>query len=141
MDAVQARFKERPMDLDKPRVIASFRPQFWGGHKNDYAYPAEPEGPTDFDVTLEILDAGYDFDWNSKDYERDDLRYAPTAPTWAREWSGPFEVDVELEAQDFWEALIDANTGSPDPEKIAAIRAEVVAERMTAQPATEHLNP
>jgi hypothetical protein len=141
MDAVQARFKERPMDNDKPRVIASFRPQFWGGHKNDYAYPAEPECPTDFDVTLEILDAGHAFDWNAKDYDRDDLRYAPTAPTWAREWSGPFEVDVELEAQKFWESIIDPNTGLPAPDKMAAIRAEVVAERSLLQPMPEHLTP
>jgi hypothetical protein len=61
-----------------------------------FIVPADPQGPTDFDVTFEILLMGSEkaMELDADDYARDELRYAHQAPDWAQNWGGPFEVDV-----------------------------------------------
>jgi len=57
-----------------------FHPQAW---INDYAVDVDPEGPTDFDVSDS---------W--KDTDLDDLIFSPNCPAWARNWNGPFRIEI-----------------------------------------------
>lgn len=66
-------------------MTASFRPQLW---QNDYAVPVDPQGETDWKVYAHELEPGEDV----LDY----LRHSRNAPEWVRDWSGPFEVDLEI---------------------------------------------
>ncbi|MBS7671623.1 hypothetical protein [Croceicoccus gelatinilyticus] len=74
-------------------VRLRFRPQTW--FQNN-AYPADAEGPTDFEVSkarfLEMFENELQF---TDDHSaRDDLRHEGTSSHWIRDWSGPFEVDL-----------------------------------------------
>lgn len=64
---------------------AIFHPQAW---INDNAYDVDPLGPTEW----EVGDVPEDLEGNS--YESDELREHENAPMWAREWSGPFWVEI-----------------------------------------------
>lgn len=73
---------------------AKFHPQAW---QNDYAISVDPEGVTTWDVSAFLLAlpkatrmAAMKADTN----ESDALRYAPTAPQWIQDWSGPFWIEV-----------------------------------------------
>ena len=69
---------------------ARFTPQAW---INDYAVDVDPEGPTDWELTdaeaqralPEAQSAGADLDY---------LQNHPGAPDWARNWHGPFRIDL-----------------------------------------------
>ncbi len=76
------------------RVIARFHPQAW---INDYACAVDPQGETTWDVTDEVVAAGRDaaLGMRDDDYATDALRESANAPTWVREWSGPFYVEVQ----------------------------------------------
>lgn len=73
-----------------PMVTVTFRPQAW---QNDYAVPTDPEGPTTWEVPAERL-RGID----PHTYDADELRHEALAPAWVREWSGPFEIDWDIDA-------------------------------------------
>ena len=75
----------------RPRVLARFVPQAW---VRDWAVTVDAEGDIAWDVTLEVIEAGAAFDWRDDDQPSDDLRGVPTAPTWVRDWGGPFYVVV-----------------------------------------------
>lgn len=76
------------------RYTARFAPQIW---QRDYAIEVHPLGPTEFDVTAEVLamTPSQRAETLRGSAENDDLRYAAAAPTWVRVWYGPFEVYVE----------------------------------------------
>ena len=68
---------------------ARFVPQKW---INDYAVDVDPEGDTDWSITDAEADEAFDEarrggDW---DYIRSDTK----APSWVREWHGPFYVEL-----------------------------------------------
>lgn len=67
---------------------AIFTPQAW---VNDYAIAVDPEGPTEWDVG-DVPD-----DMQDGSYESDELRLHPNAPQWARDWSGPFYIEIDRE--------------------------------------------
>lgn len=77
-------------------VTLRFRPQAWVLNN---AVAADPEGATEFFVPkaklLEIFETEQEF--NDRDGDRDDLRFEGTAPDWIRNWSGPFEIDLQNE--------------------------------------------
>lgn len=74
-------------------IIARFHPQAW---VNNYAIAVDPEGPTEFDVTAEIVAMGREaaLAITDDDFKGDNLRFAAAAPQWVRNWSGPFYVEV-----------------------------------------------
>lgn len=76
------------------RIIAKFYPQAW---QNDYAISVDPEGPTEWDVTYEILLVRKDRALAIQDdrADSDALRFTPNAPQWVKDWSGPFFIEVE----------------------------------------------
>lgn len=80
------------------RFQATFVPQAW---QNDYAIRVDPKGDTVWDISTQfLLDSTLDKLFTAfarRDYARDDLRFDPAAPSWVREWQGPFEVDLEDE--------------------------------------------
>lgn len=82
------------MSDNTKRITARFQAQAW---LNDYAIDVDPEGPTTWDVTEEIVAMGRDKALALKDnqYETDDLRFSRNAPEWVREWTGPFYICVE----------------------------------------------
>jgi hypothetical protein len=84
------------------RIIATFHPQSWLG---DFAAPAEPLGHTEFDVT-DAINAMSETDALSiedDDYSSDDLRFSDNAPEWAKDWDGPFWVQVEDSIKAYFE--------------------------------------
>lgn len=99
-------------DVTAPRIIAAFHPQAWW---NDYAMEVDPEGPTEFDVTDVILAMSRDDAEAIRDdqYESDDLRFAPSAPQWVRDWSGPFWIEVENAIGDYFAAIEAARYPAP----------------------------
>lgn len=94
-----------PEFLDEPRYKATFSPQAW---VNDNAVPVDPPGPTEWDatefVTRDLSRYGRERyqTWLADTLEHGDredvLRTDPNAPEWVREWSGPFETYLEVEA-------------------------------------------
>lgn len=88
-------------EYSKPRVIAKFQPQAW---VNDYAYPVDPAGDPEWDVTDEIVAMGREKALALKDdtYESDYLRYSRHAPKWVQEWSGPFYIEIEEAVRSFY---------------------------------------
>lgn len=92
------------------RIIARFHPQAW---INDYAIEVDPEGETEWDVTEQVLSIGREaaLGLRDDDYQTDYLRLGENAPEWAREWGGPFYVEVEDSVREFFEAT---NTGEPE---------------------------
>ena len=91
-------------------VIAKFQPQAW---VNDYAIAVDPEGPTEFDVTAEVIAMGREASMLIEDaqYSSDDLRDASAAPQWIKEWAGPFSIEVQESIKEFWESRKGACNG------------------------------
>ena len=82
-------------------ITAEFTPQAW---VNDYAMNVDPEGPTKWNVTDDILKMDVDDirQLADDDYQSDDLRNLPLAPQWIRDWSGPYYVTVEEQIEKFF---------------------------------------
>lgn len=81
--------------MNATRYKATFRPQAW---IHDYAVPVDPEGPVSWDCTAYVSALPEHVRASvlvGSNYDSDDVRTDPAAPAWVREWSGPFEVDVE----------------------------------------------
>jgi len=82
----------------KPRIMATFRPQAW---INDYA--TDTGENVQFDVTEKFLSLSlkelvhFKFNNYDSDYMADDLPERQAH-------NGPFEVDMEPEVEDFFEA-------------------------------------
>lgn len=87
--------------LGRHTVRATFRPEAW---QNDVAIEVDPEGPVEWDVTdafweltdrqrLQILGevGAYVFNDN-EDWFHD----TPGQPEWARQWGGPFTIEIEV---------------------------------------------
>ena len=62
-----------------------FHQQAW---VNDYAIEVDPEGETEYEVGN--VPDGIEDDT----YESDDYRTHSNAPAWAKEWSGPFWIEI-----------------------------------------------
>ena len=73
-------------------VTVRFLPQAW---VNDYAITVDPVGPATFTVPAgDARDA--DGDWLEDHSDASDrLRTHEHAPEWIRDWSGPFDVEIE----------------------------------------------
>lgn len=84
------------LGADHNGVTATFGPQVW---VKDNALDTNPEGPVDFDVTVEVLLMGSAAARETEDYKdsSDDLQMAVFAPDWVRDWKGPFHVRVKDE--------------------------------------------
>lgn len=84
------------LGADRDGVTATFGPQVW---VKDNALDTNPEGPVDFDVTIEVLLMGSVAARETEDCRdsSDDLQKAALAPDWIRDWKGPFHVKVEDE--------------------------------------------
>lgn len=82
------------------RLRCTFIPQRWGGRKNDYAYPADPEGEDTWLVPMleveELTGCTGTENLDDDPFARDELRHAKSAPQWVKDWPGPFEVEWEL---------------------------------------------
>lgn len=88
-------------DSSDRRIVAEFVPQAW---VNDYAIAIDPEGPTKFDVTAEVLAMGYDAAMKLRDDTdpSDELRHVELCPQWIKDWSGPFIIHVEQAIADYF---------------------------------------
>ena len=77
---------------DTDTVTVRFIPQAW---VNDYAIEVDPAGPTTF--TVAAGDAqNANRDWlEDHSYASDPLQTHENAPRWIRQWSGPFEIEIE----------------------------------------------
>lgn len=127
------------------RLTATFMPQVW---VNDYVIQVDPEGEVEWDCTAYVLRhiecagvnevtgfrylfrgaGGYD----DRDWIRDD----PNAPEWVRDWSGPFEVELEgyEEFLAYWK--LDGFDDMPDEELAESIKA-LQATYPFSRPSTE----
>ena len=90
-------------EMKMKKIIAIFHPQAW---VNDYAIAVDPEGEREWDVTEEILKMRRKVAMAIRDdeYSSDCLRESESAPKWARDWSGPFWIEVEQAIADYFEA-------------------------------------
>ena len=80
-------------------ITASFNPQAW---YRDDAIDVDPEGPTDFDVTFDVLQMGASARDLADNYTTSDsLQQAIGAPDWIYDWNGPFYIEVENSAYPF----------------------------------------
>ena len=71
------------------RLIASFRPEVW---VRDTAMEVDPLGESEWEVRPDELDTtAQDLDY---------LRDADAAPAWVKDWTGPFEVYLQIEYPD-----------------------------------------
>lgn len=88
--------------MTERQIIAKFHPQAW---IKDYTVEVDPERPTEFGVTEEILRLSKEEALSLKDddYRADDLRYVMSAPTWVVQWPGPFWVEVEEAIRQYFE--------------------------------------
>ncbi len=68
---------------------ATFTPQSW---VNNTAMEVDPEGETTWIVDPDEIEPGMEVPDSD---ESDDLRFSRHAPTWVREWRGPFYVTLE----------------------------------------------
>lgn len=89
--------------MSERRIIAEFVPQAW---INDCAVQVDPEGPTTFDVTDEVVAMGESVAITLRDdqHETDTLRFAAAAPDWIREWHGPFYIRIQDAIAEFYGA-------------------------------------
>lgn len=79
------------------RIRATFTPQHW---VRDTAVETDPEGECSWDATSDVYDRFPHFkdgDTLPRPRDCDVLARCDSAPKWIREWSGPFEVDLEYE--------------------------------------------
>lgn len=92
------------MPADGPRVIARFVPQAW---VNDYAIDVDPQGETMWDVTHQIASISRDAALAIEDGgdSSDDYRLSTAAPSWVRDWTGPFRVELEDQVRSYFEAV------------------------------------
>ena len=87
-------------------LMADFTPEVW---QNDYAVPVDAEGETQFDVTDFVL--RHMPQLRRSKFEDvfeygDTLRHADTAPTWVKDYSGPFTCSIaDFAFDDFLESL------------------------------------
>ncbi len=81
-------------------VTLQFRPQAW---VNDYAVSVDIEHPDRWTVPLPLLLERFptEQDWRDRDEDRDQMRHEGDSPTWLRDWTGPFEIDV-ADGEDPW---------------------------------------
>lgn len=126
------RSKKLSLELDPAegdrRIIAEFLPQAW---MNDVAVPIDPQGPTTFDVTREILAMGKAAALKLRDDTNptDALREADTCPQWIKKWTGPFVIHVEQAVSDYFAGTSPPPTPATD---VALIRAAAVLEAYAA---------
>lgn len=84
------------------RIVATFHPQAW---QNDYAIPADPNGPVTADVTEDFL-ARYNDDeiagMRDDSYDSDEIRELPNAPQWWKDWSGPFWIEIRQSLDEYF---------------------------------------
>lgn len=92
-DAIAAAKADAASKISK-RIMAEFVPQAW---LNDHAIAVDPQGDTMFDVTDHMLGIGRASALCFADGSLDaaDLRQLPAAPQWAKDWTGPFTVNVQ----------------------------------------------
>lgn len=80
-------------------ITANFNPQAW---YRDNAIGVDPEGPTEFDVTFDVLQMGVNVRGLIDDHATSDsLQQAIGAPDWIYDWNGPFYIEVENSAYPF----------------------------------------
>ncbi|PJG47228.1 hypothetical protein CAF53_02460 [Sphingobium sp. LB126] len=81
-------------------VTLEFLPQSW---VNDYAVALDIDHPNRWTIPLSLLLERFptEQDWRDHDEDRDQMRYEGASPTWIRDWSGPFEIDV-ADGEDPW---------------------------------------
>jgi len=72
---------------DACTLTATFKPEAW---INDNAYEVDPQGETTWKIDADELEP----DQSDLDY----LRTSRNAPEWVRDWTGPFTVNLEIEA-------------------------------------------
>jgi len=81
-------------------IVCTFVPQYWGGPKYDYVYPADPEGDTVWEMPMtevtQLTSVSNMQHMDNDPYARDDLRHSKNAPQWVKNWSGPFEIEWEV---------------------------------------------
>lgn len=66
-------------------IEAEFAPEAW---QNKYAVPVDPQGPTTWSIDPCELDPDQTF--------FDDLVRSRNAPSWVRDWSGPFTLSITI---------------------------------------------
>ena len=97
-------FDKHLFTLGTPVVQLRFRPQVWMGRRHATTIGVEVPHDRLWFVKLEdflkVFPRRKDFVHAHK--ERDQLRSEPSAPTWIRNWEGPFEVELS-EGQDPWD--------------------------------------
>lgn len=85
--------QDTPATAPVPTVTLQFKPQAW---IDDYAVSVDVDHPDRWTVPLALLLERFptEQDWRHRDEDRDQMRDEGDAPTWIRNWSGPFEIDV-----------------------------------------------
>jgi hypothetical protein len=91
-------------NADLPRIEATIAPQAW---VDNHAVDVDPEGPTSWDVTAEVVALGREAALALRDNrdETDNLVRSVNAPDWVRHWRGPFTVIVEDAIRAYYDAL------------------------------------
>jgi hypothetical protein len=109
-DDWEAEVLERELEVLSPLGYARlrFRPQAWD---NNQLREVTPEDESTWIVPLAGLLAVFkdEQEWLGKHEERDNMRYEGTAPRWIRDWSGPFEVELEDDPEKVWSGRPDSN--------------------------------
>lgn len=70
----------------QPTAVCRFHPQAW---LHDQPFDVDPEGPTDWTVPKARTENVQD-----NRAESDELRFEGDAPSWIRNWAGPFWVEI-----------------------------------------------
>ena len=101
-------------------------PQAW---VNDVAIAIDPQGPTTYDVTREILAMGEEAALALRDDTdpTDKLRDAETCPKWIKDWTGPFIIHVEQAIADYFAGSNDTAT-APAGGDVVILRARAALE-------------
>ena len=81
-------------------ILATFVPQAW---MRDNLLTVEPQGPTEFDVTEAVLAMGREAALALRDEYGDTDEFQKYAPMWARNWSGPFRIEIADSIQDYFD--------------------------------------
>lgn len=96
-----------------PMITLKFRPEAW---VNDYAMSVDPEAPApdtwQVPKSTILEEFPTEEDWNNEAYKRDAMRFEGNAPKWIRDWTGPFEVEIDA-GEDLWEAVVHSPVGRP----------------------------
>lgn len=79
------------------KLKCTFIPQVW---VRDTAMEVNPEGEQSWIMTMleveELTGHAGTEDLDEDPFQRDELRFSREAPSWVKDWSGPFEVEWEL---------------------------------------------